>query len=66
MMPAPKPFDPRFPRLPKVGHSNRYGRIELLSVSVTSDGFLIGWVRIGKGKNAFNHSVLIGRAEDWR
>lgn len=65
-MPAPKPFDPRFPRLPKVRHSDRYGRIELLSLSVTSDGFLLGWAQIGGGKNAFNHSVFLGQAEKWR
>jgi hypothetical protein len=38
-----------------------YGRMELLEVNPTSDGFLIGMARVGKGKSAYLHSVFLGR-----
>lgn len=44
----------------RVVKSDRYGRMELLSVSRTSDGFLIGFAKIGTGKNAYYHDVFIG------
>jgi hypothetical protein len=54
-------FSAEYPHLKKVVLSERYGRMELLSVSKTSDGFLMGWVRIGTGKAAYEHSAVLGR-----
>ncbi len=66
-MAKPDLFDAaRFPRLKRVGHDDRRGRIELLSVDETSDGFLIGQAWIGSGEEAYGHSVFIGRAADFR
>lgn len=53
---------PGYPHLKKVCHSDQYGRMELLSVDVTSDGFLIGQAKIGTGKHAYIHSVFLGSA----
>lgn len=53
---------PGYPHLKRVAHSAQYGRMELLSVSRTSDGFLIGQALIGAGANAYTHSVFLGRA----
>lgn len=53
---------PGYPHLKRVAHSARYGRMELLSVTETSDGFLLGQAKIGKGRNAYTHSVFLGRA----
>lgn len=59
-------FDPvRYPGLRKVTHSDRHGRMELLSVNITSDGFLVGWARIGEGADAHEHSVFVGLASDY-
>lgn len=55
---------PGYPTLRRVTQSDHYGRMTLLSVSPTSDGFLLGHARIGTGRNAYIHSVLIGRASD--
>jgi hypothetical protein len=52
---------PGYPHLMKVCHSERYGRMELLSVERTSDGYLTGYAKIGTGKNAYTHSVFLGR-----
>lgn len=67
LIPEPELFDPtRYPKLRRVVHDDRRGRIELLSVNETSDGFLIGQGRIGTGEDAYGHSVFIGRAADFR
>lgn len=52
---------PGYPHLKRVCQSPQYGRMELLEVNPTSDGFLIGWAKIGKGKDAYMHSVFLGR-----
>ena len=52
---------PAYPHLKRVTRSARYGRMELLSVSRTSDGFLLGQAKIGTGRNAYTHSVFLGR-----
>jgi hypothetical protein len=51
---------PGYPHLKRVCYSTRYGRMELLSVSRTSDGFLTGFAKIGTGKDAYTHSVFLG------
>lgn len=51
---------PGYPHLKKVCHSDRYGRMELLSVDETSDGFLTGYAKIGEGEDAYTHSVFLG------
>lgn len=58
-------FD-EYPRLRRAGHSDEHGRIELLSVNETSDGFLTAWARLGEGVDAFEHSVFLGRADDFK
>ena len=55
---------PGYPYLKRVSHSKQYGRMELESVSETSDGFLIGWAKIGTGKRAHHHSVFLGRKRE--
>lgn len=65
-MNAKRDHFPGYPNLKRVAHSDRYGRMELLSVNETSDGFLIGMAKIGKGKNAYMHSVFLGSAKDLR
>jgi hypothetical protein len=52
---------PGYPHLKRVAHNAQYGRMELLSVSRTSDGFLLGRAKIGTGRNAYTHSVFLGR-----
>lgn len=51
---------PGYPHLKRVAHG-KLGRMELLSVTATSDGFLMGQAKIGTGKNAYVRSVFIGR-----
>lgn len=51
---------PEYPNLKRVTHSDRYGRMELLQVTRTSDGYLLGTARIGEGQDAYIHSVFIG------
>ena len=63
-MPARDHF-PGYPRLRRVAYSDRYGRMELLEVNKTSDGFLIGWALLGEGENQCSHSVFLGRADDF-
>jgi hypothetical protein len=52
---------PGYPHLKRVCNSAQYGRMELTSVAPTSDGFLLGHATIGTGKNAYSHSVFLGR-----
>lgn len=56
----------RFPALRRVCHSKRYGRMELLSVDKTSDGFLLGHAKIGEGDEAYYHSIFLGAAVDFQ
>lgn len=51
---------PGYPNLKRVTHSDRYGRMELIDVTRTSDGYLIGTAKIGEGENSYIHSVFIG------
>ena len=53
---------PGYPHLKKVAYSDQYGRMELLEVNRTIDGFLIGMAKIGRGKSAYMHNVFLGRA----
>ena len=53
---------PGYPHLKRVIHHPTYGRMEILSVSKTSDGYLIGFAKIGEGKRAYHHSIFIGMA----
>lgn len=55
----------RFPgtTFKKVAYSKRYGRMELLEVTKTSDGFYLGYARLGEGEDAYCHSVFLGRGE---
>jgi len=63
---APELFDAaRFPKLRRVAYSSQYGRMELLEVNETSDGFLIGQARIGEGDETYMHSVFLGKADDF-
>lgn len=66
MKASPKKRDhfPGYPNLKRVAHSDRYGRMELLSVERTSDGFLVGMAKIGTGRNAYHHSVFLGSAKE--
>ena len=57
-------IDTPYGRFKRVAHSGRYGRMELVSVSRTSDGFLVGCAKIGTGRNAYYHDVLIGESHD--
>jgi hypothetical protein len=50
---------PGYPHLSRVGYSDRFGRMELLSVDKTSDGFLTGYARFEDGSS---HSVFLGKA----
>lgn len=59
---AKKDSFPGYPHLKRVCHSDRYGRMELIEVNKTSDGFLMGWAKIGTGKDAYMHSVFLGSA----
>lgn len=58
----------RYPTLRRVCYSDRYGRMELVSVSETSDGFLMGTAVIGDpdGDDRYMHSIFIGCASDFR
>jgi hypothetical protein len=51
---------PGYPHLKRVIHNEHYGRMELVEVSRTSDGFLVGQAKIGTGSNAYYHSVFLG------
>jgi len=51
---------PGYPHLKRVTMTDR-GRAELLEVTPTSDGFLIGTARFGEGEESFVHSVFLGR-----
>ncbi len=52
---------PGYPNLRRHAQSDRYGKMELLGVNRTSDGFLIGWARVHIGEdNEHEHSVFIG------
>ena len=55
---------PGYPYLKRVTHSDRYGRMELLSVEETSDGFLIGYAKIGTGRHTYTHSVFLGQKRE--
>ena len=57
---------PGYPSLRRVIHSDRYGRIELLEVNETSDGFLLGQALIGEGDDQYAHSVFLGTAAQFR
>lgn len=59
------PF-PEYPRLRKIAHSERYGRMELIEVNETSDGFLMGHAMIGTGDSAYCHSVFLGAVSDFK
>lgn len=52
---------PGYPHLKKVAYSERYGRMELVEVSETSDGYLIGYALFGTGNNRAGVSVFLGR-----
>lgn len=54
---------PGYPHLKRVAWSRQYGRMELLEVTRTSDGYLIGTARIGKGNDSYIHSVFLGEAK---
>ncbi len=67
LTPTPELFDAaRYPNLRRVAHDRALGRIELISVDETSDGFLIGWATIGSGEDAFERSIFLGTAGDFR
>ena len=53
---------PGYPHLKRVIDHPVYGRMELLDVQRTSDGYLVGTARIGEGDQAYIHSVFLGRA----
>lgn len=55
---------PGYPYLKRVAYSDQYGRMELLEVTRTSDGFLIGYAKIGEGEDAYCHSVFLGEAHE--
>lgn len=54
---------PGYPKLKRVAYSDRYGRMELIEVTRTSDGYLVGMAKIGEGEDAYVHSVFLGRDE---
>ena len=60
-------FDPkRYPRLQRITHSEKYGRMELIEVSETSDGFLMGTALIGEeSEDRYMHSIFLGEIYDW-
>ena len=66
-MPANRDHFPGYPTLRRVAHSGRYGRMELIEVNKTSDGFLIGQAMIGpeNSPDRYLHSVFLGRSEDF-
>ena len=52
---------PGYPHLQRFAYSDRYGKSELLSISKTRDGHLIGWVRIHIGEpEEHEHSIFLG------
>ncbi len=52
---------PGWPNLKRFANSNRYGDMELLSATRTSDGHIIGWARVHIGtEEEHEHSVFIG------
>ena len=57
---------PGYPNLRRVVHSDRYGRMELVEISETSDGFLLGQVLIGEGDEQYTHSVFLGTVAQFR
>lgn len=67
MTDKPDLFDAtRYPTLLRVCETSSRGRMELVEVSETSDGFLVGQALIGEGEDAFYHSVFLGAADDYR
>lgn len=54
---------PGYPQLKRFTYSDRYGRMELLAVNRTSDGYLIGTARIGEDEDSYIHDVFIGGAK---
>lgn len=57
--PVARDHFPGYPHLKRVCESPRYGRMELIEVSRTSDGFLVGMARFEDGSM---HSVFLGAA----
>jgi hypothetical protein len=55
---------PQYPQLQRIAYSDQYGRMELLELSRTSDGFLIGMALIGEGDEQYMHSVFLGFAPE--
>jgi len=56
---TPEPFQGT--NLRRFAYSHHYGHMELLSLSRTSDGHLIGWARVHIGEeNEHEHSIFIG------
>ena len=53
---------PGYPHLKRVAYNDRYGRMELIEVNRTSDGYLVGMAKIGEGEDAYLHSVFLGAA----
>ncbi len=54
------PF-PGYPNLRRFAYSDYNGNMELLSVSETSDGFLIGWARVRIGEeDEHEHFLFLG------
>ena len=55
---------PGYPHIRRVAYSERYGRMELISIDRTSDGYLIGTAKIGEpGPEQFVHSIFLGSAK---
>lgn len=54
---------PGYPQLKRVVWSERYGRMELLEVHRTSDGYLVGTAKIGEGDETYIHEIFIGDAK---
>lgn len=62
----PDLFDPaKYPNLRRQSQTSR-GLATLLSVSETSDGFLIGWARFEQDGETHEHSVFLGAVSDFR
>lgn len=55
---------PGHPHLKRVAYNKHYGRMELVEVTRTSDGYLIGQALIGpKDGERYLHSVFLGAAK---
>jgi hypothetical protein len=59
---SPSNSFPGYPHLKRVIHHPHYGRMELLEVQRTSDGYLLGTAVIGEGDEAYIHRVFLGLA----